>query len=264
MSDTPETDPNRDPKVVFDVREIPGRVKHAQIFDRWLGLKVNEFFVLLNDHDPVPLRYQFDAEFGGKFSWDYLERGPVEYRVKITKLISTDPADDPNRDPKVVFDVREIPGRVKHAQIFDRWLNLPVNEFFVLLNDHDPVPLKYQFDAEFPGAFTWEYLERGPVEYRVKITKLQAVDAPEQKEQAATPVTQAEAGIQEIDATGLEPPEPLVRILAALEALPANTKLRARTDREPCHLFPEAEQRGFSSDCEEQSDGTWVTLLSRA
>ncbi len=255
--------PDNDPSVVFDVRPIPGRIKHTQIFLRWQNLPVNEFFVLLNDHDPIPLKYQFDAEYDGKFTWEYLEQGPEEFRVKITKIVSTDPADDPNRDPKVVFDVRPIPGRVKHQQIFERWLNLPVNEFFVLLNDHDPIPLKYQFDGEFAGKFSWEYLERGPEEYRVKITKLAPVEAPEQKESAPTPVTQAEAGVQEIDATGLEPPEPLVRILAALEALPANTKLRARTDREPCHLFPEAEQRGFSSDCTEQNDGTWVTILSR-
>ncbi|MBP6508905.1 MAG: DUF2249 domain-containing protein, partial [Opitutaceae bacterium] len=44
-------------------------------------------------------------------------------------------------DPAVVFDVRPIPGRVKHAQIFQRWFDLPVGQFFVLLNDHDPVPL---------------------------------------------------------------------------------------------------------------------------
>lgn len=78
-------------------------------------------------------------------------------------------------DPQAVFDVRPIPGRVKHTQIFQRWFDLPVGSFFVLLNDHDPVPLYYQFNGQFPGAFSWEYLERGPEEFRVKITKLAAV-----------------------------------------------------------------------------------------
>ncbi len=71
------------------------------------------------------------------------------------------------------------------------------------------------------------------------------------------------AGVQEIDVRGLEPPEPLVRILAALETLPAGVQLRAQTDREPCHLFGEAKQRGFSSDCKEQSNGSWITVLTR-
>ncbi len=181
---------------------------------------------------------------------------------------------DPHRDPKVVFDVRVIPGRVKHAQIFQRWLDLPVNEYFVLLNDHDPVPLRYQFEAEFKGAFTWEYLEQGPEEYRVKITKLREVQAPEampkgcgsgaaHAHKVAAPAASS-GDVQHIDARGLEPPEPLIRILDALEALPQGVKLHALTDREPCHLFGEAEQRGFTTDCKEQSDGSWLTILARA
>ncbi len=67
----------------------------------------------------------------------------------------------------------------------------------------------------------------------------------------------------EIDARGLEPPEPLVRILAALEKLPAGQRLRARTDREPCHLFGEARRRGFRHDCSAQNDGSWLTTLER-
>ena len=167
-----------------------------------------------------------------------------------------------------VFDVRPIPGRVKHAQIFERWFNLPVGGYFVLLNDHDPVPLRYQFEAEFPGAMLWEYLERGPEEFRVKITKRQPVTghapAPPVRATPPPPVRATTDIVQEIDVRGLEPPEPLIRILDALESLPADATLRARTDREPCHLFGEAEQRGFRHDCKAQPDGSWLTVLTRA
>ena len=74
--------------------------------------------------------------------------------------------------PDKVMDVRPIPCSVKHGLIIRTWLNLPVGDHFILLNDHDPVPLYYQFSAEWPGAFTWEHLVKGPDEYRVKITKL--------------------------------------------------------------------------------------------
>jgi uncharacterized protein (DUF2249 family) len=164
-------------------------------------------------------------------------------------------------ESEVVFDVRPIPCRVKHAQIFQRWFDLPVGQHFILLNDHDPVPLRYQFDAEFPGAFSWEYVERGPEDFRVKITKLQPVAQPAAARVAAPA---ASNGVQEIDVRGLEPPEPLVRILDALESLPAGATLRAHTDREPCHLFGEAGQRGFRHDCNEQPDGSWITTLARA
>ena len=44
-------------------------------------------------------------------------------------------------------------------------------EGFELVNDHAPKPLYYQFAAELPGRFTWEYLEQGPEMWRVRIGK---------------------------------------------------------------------------------------------
>ena len=78
-------------------------------------------------------------------------------------------------DENRVMDVRPIPCSVKHGLILKTWRELALNSFFILLNDHDPVPLRYQFMAEFPGAFTWEYLEKGPEDFRVKITKVREV-----------------------------------------------------------------------------------------
>lgn len=163
------------------------------------------------------------------------------------------------------FDVREIPCRVKHGQIFQRWLDLEVGAHFILVNDHDPVPLYYQFSAQFAGAFTWEYLLRGPDEFQVRITKITPVEPLTE----GTPAPARSCGDTsrdevEVDARGLMPPEPLMRILAALESLPAGRRLRAITDREPCHLFGEAEHRGFRHASNAQPDGSWVTVLERA
>jgi uncharacterized protein (DUF2249 family) len=41
----------------------------------------------------------------------------------------------------------------------------------LLVNDHDPKPLYYQFAAEHAGVFVWEYLEKGPIDWRVRIGK---------------------------------------------------------------------------------------------
>lgn len=71
-----------------------------------------------------------------------------------------------------IMDVRPIPCSIKHGLIIKQWLELPVGDHFILLNDHDPVPLHYQFAAQWPEAFTWEHLVNSPEECRVKITKL--------------------------------------------------------------------------------------------
>jgi len=76
-----------------------------------------------------------------------------------------------------VMDVRSLPCAVKHPLVLRTWRELPVGDHFILLNDHDPVPLHDQFDAEFPDTFTWEYLERGPADFRVQLTKLQELPA---------------------------------------------------------------------------------------
>ena len=43
-----------------------------------------------------------------------------------------------------------------------------------LVNDHDPRPLYYQFAAEMPGEFDWQYLQQGPDTWRVAITRTAA------------------------------------------------------------------------------------------
>ena len=67
----------------------------------------------------------------------------------------------------------------------------------------------------------------------------------------------------EVDARGLEPPQPLVVILEALGRLPEGGTMRARTDRRPLHLYPLLEQRGFTAETESQHDGSFLTTICR-
>ncbi|MDX2111794.1 MAG: DUF2249 domain-containing protein [Verrucomicrobiota bacterium] len=71
---------------IFRGTQIPCSIKHGLILGRARALKKGDFFVLENDHDPIPLGYQFKAENPGEFSWEYLERGPENYQVKITRI----------------------------------------------------------------------------------------------------------------------------------------------------------------------------------
>ena len=73
--------------------------------------------------------------------------------------------------PASRIDVRTVAPRDRHPLIFTTFGRLAQGEAMELVNDHDPRPLYYQFDAEIPGGFTWEYLERGPDTWRVAITR---------------------------------------------------------------------------------------------
>ena len=70
---------------------------------------------------------------------------------------------------ETILDIRTIPPMQRHPLIFDQFENLNTDESFILVNDHDPKPLYYQFQAERTDQFTWEYLEQGPEAWRVRI-----------------------------------------------------------------------------------------------
>lgn len=87
---------------VLDVRNDPPIRRHTMIFEAFDALAVDTAFILVNDHDPKPLYYQFAAEHAGTFSWDYLEQGPVVWRVRIGR---TAPAEEATRP----FEGDELP-----------------------------------------------------------------------------------------------------------------------------------------------------------
>lgn len=60
----------------------------------------------------------------------------------------------------------------------------------------------------------------------------------------------------ELDNRGLEPPEPMMRILAAVEQLGADDSILARNDRVPMFLFPMLEERGLKYSVTELPDGS--------
>ncbi len=67
----------------LDVRSIPPPRRHQLIFGLLDRLPVGETLTLVNDHDPLPLRYQLEATRGDGYSWEYLEEGPDVWRVRI-------------------------------------------------------------------------------------------------------------------------------------------------------------------------------------
>lgn len=92
-------------ETVLDVRGTPPAERHPRIFGAFQTLDTGGSFILVNDHDPKPLYYQFQAEHTGTFSWDYLEQGPRVWRVRIGKQRASNVRTpirtlSPNEDPQ--------------------------------------------------------------------------------------------------------------------------------------------------------------------
>lgn len=75
------------------------------------------------------------------------------------------------------LDLREVPRPERHPLVFANLDALAVGESFVLINDHDPVPLNRQIEDKRPGQVTWEYERREPGMFRIRIKRIASPDA---------------------------------------------------------------------------------------
>ncbi len=76
------------------------------------------------------------------------------------------------------LDVRPLRKPDKHPAIFQAYAAVPVGESLVLVNDHDPRHLRDEFEVEYPGGYTWDYLAKDPGAWRIRITKLALTPLP--------------------------------------------------------------------------------------
>ncbi len=74
--------------VTLDLRPLPPFERHTKIFATWASLDIGQTLRIINDHDPKPLYYHFEAEQKGKFEWKYEKRGPRDWIVAIKRLKS--------------------------------------------------------------------------------------------------------------------------------------------------------------------------------
>lgn len=122
----------------LDVRTMPAARRHAEIFSTFDTLAVSGGFVLLSDHDPKPLLYQFQAKCPGQFDWYVMEAGPDRFRVEIRRRASNTSRtvteyleDDHRRLDALLADVARLADSGTHAEALIRF-----REFACGLNRH--------------------------------------------------------------------------------------------------------------------------------
>lgn len=74
------------------VPAVPPSQRHPLIFSTFDALAAGGAFEIVNDHDPSPLRLQFERMRPGQFSWHYVESGPQQWQVRIGRVRSGLPA----------------------------------------------------------------------------------------------------------------------------------------------------------------------------
>ncbi|MEZ5175191.1 MAG: DUF2249 domain-containing protein [Acidimicrobiia bacterium] len=141
------------------------------------------------------------------------------------------------------IDVRVIEPKDKHPRIFEKLHELAAGEKLTLVNDHDPVPLKYQIEAEYPDQFVFEYVESGPDRWEVDITSVaHVIDARP---------TIAAGG------------EPFGEIMAAASAVEDGQVLVVYAPFEPVPLEGVLGEQGFTHRVDELAPNSWRVIFSK-
>ncbi|HLP75896.1 MAG TPA: DUF2249 domain-containing protein [Candidatus Paceibacterota bacterium] len=167
----------------------------------------------------------------------------------------------------ITLDIREDirNGREPFLKIMSTATALDADEKLLVIAPFEPVPLfqvmqkkGFQHQTRAIGSGDWEVLfSRNPKSSAGDVAANGIADRSQNQASAGS------VDIPEVDARGLEPPQPMVKILEALAALPDGAELRARTDRRPMHLYPMLEERGFTAETQDQSDGSFLTQIRR-
>ncbi len=167
----------------------------------------------------------------------------------------------------ITLDVRDDirSGREPFSKIMKAAADLEADERLLVIAPFEPVPLFRVMEKQglvHKGQATasgdWEILFTRPADPQAAGAALTRAPIVSRNGAASNP-----AQVVVVDARGLEPPQPLVKILETLVALPAGAELRARTDRRPMHLYAQLEERGFTAATEEQPDGSFLTHIRR-
>lgn len=118
----------------------------------------------------------------------------------------------------VTMDVRAMPPRERHPAIFSAFDRLRPGQILRLVNDHDPKPLYYQFQAERPGQMEWLPQQEGPTEWVIHIRKLPAPGA------SAAPAPHHGPG--ETSGSPQRPPQRLAETVSAIDLAATIDQLR--------------------------------------
>jgi uncharacterized protein (DUF2249 family) len=157
---------------------------------------------------------------------------------------------------ETTIDVRTMAPRDRHPQIFSTFDAMGVGDAILLINDHDPKPLFYQFQAERPGEVSWTPQEQGPERWVIRIER---VGAP------AGAITTAELDPLIVDVCDdlRNGREPFGRIMQAVASLQDGQAMVLIAIMEPVPLYDVMAGRGFAHETSRTPEGDWQIRFFR-
>jgi uncharacterized protein (DUF2249 family) len=240
------------------MRRVMARLVTVEQAARVAGVDATELVARLNAHiagtatEDAPMKKDESAAAGGIPH----ETGGAAAQEPAA-LASIPP------EKRVELDVRAQlrAGEEPFSRIMATRRAVPADGAFAVRAIFEPVPLYAVMRQHGFAHFTQQL---GDDDWRVWFFAAPENAAPDASDAPAIPAHEAphaasagdtDAGVVVLDVRGLEPPEPMMRTLAALEQLPPGGTLVQMNVRVPQFLLPLLEERGFTYEVREQDPG---------
>lgn len=221
---------------IINVQELEPKLRHQTIFNVFNTLKEGEHLIIHNNHDPQPVFYQLMNLRGNIFSWEYLQKGPEWWDIKVTRQVPIIPTE---KDSDIILNIPAVEPQQKHALIFHIYENLEPGETFIIHNDHDPKPLYYHLKEKHGEVFTWEYLNSGPQWWDIRITLNANSNQTSSENETATNsnIANIKEGERVVDVPSLEPRLKHPTIFKTFDELQAGESMIIHNDHDPKPVY---------------------------
>lgn len=155
----------------LDVRTLIPIERHKKLIQLFKELPAGESFIFINDHDPIPLYYEFRSIYGDVVGWDYLNRGGRDWKVKVTR--TEDSIGREFTDISTLMDLRKADEKEWRHVIFHRYGMMEQGDTMEVISNKDLVEIHNIFIRKFEGKHKWIYKKKEDDEFVVHITKVE-------------------------------------------------------------------------------------------
>ena len=127
------------PSGELDVRVLVPIKRHELLLQLFKELPVQESFTFINDHDPIPLFYEFRSIYGDVVGWEYLNKGGREWKVKVTR--TEESQGRTFDDIATLIDLRKVEPNDWKQVVFHRYGMMEEGTTMELIAKENPVEI---------------------------------------------------------------------------------------------------------------------------
>lgn len=153
----------------LDVRVYVPIERHRMLLKMFAELPVGGTFRFINDHDPLPLYYEFRSIHGDVVGWEYLTRGGINWQVEVTRLEASKGREF--TDISTLMDLRRVEPKDLQYVVFHRYGMMEENGTMEIIAAAEPAAVRKTFQEKFGDRHVWQVKKDEPGNYVAHITK---------------------------------------------------------------------------------------------